>query len=78
MFGSKQQWTEHVHAQAGTALEAQAGRALVDSAVELSIGLVAGRASSAIAAAAAQFDADLVVVGAYGEGRYGRSACASG
>jgi universal stress protein E len=68
LLPSRQHWTEHVRARAASALQAQATRLAADRRIEVDSALVNGKASGAIAAVATDFQPDLVVVGARGEG----------
>lgn len=67
LFPSRQHWSAQVSARAAATLKAQADQAVADRRIEVSTALVTGKASVAIADAAAQFEPDLLIVGACGE-----------
>ncbi len=69
LFASKQQWSEHVRGRAAATLKAQAAQLATEQKIEVSTALQAGKASVAIANATEQFDPDLLVIGASGEGQ---------
>lgn len=69
LFPSRRKWKEEVSARAAAALKAQAKRLVTDKRIDVSTGLLSGRASAAIAGAVADFQPDLLVMGARGEGR---------
>jgi nucleotide-binding universal stress UspA family protein len=69
LLGSKQQWREQVRARAASTLKDQAAQLANERQIEVSTALHTGKASAAIADAAEQFDPQLMVVGASGEGQ---------
>lgn len=68
LFPSRDQWSEQVRARAAAALKAQAEQLAAAKRIDVSTALVNGKASTAIATATEQFQPDLVIVGARGEG----------
>ena len=69
LFPSKRQWSEQVRARAAASLTQLAQRLAQEGRIDVSTALLTGNASGAIVDAAKQFAADLVVVGARGEGQ---------
>lgn len=68
MLPSRQQWNDEISARAAPSLKDRASRITAKS-MAVSTGLLIGRASTAIARAAAEYEPDLVVIGARGTGR---------
>jgi universal stress protein E len=68
LVGSRPQWLQAVRGKASVALKVQADQIATDNSVDVSTGLVTGKASAAISAAAIDFGSDLVVAGVRGEG----------
>jgi universal stress protein E len=69
ILGSRKQWAQDVRRVAGDALEMRAAHFGSSEGLEVSTGLITGKASAAITAAAEEFEADLLVIAARGEGR---------
>jgi nucleotide-binding universal stress UspA family protein len=69
ILGRQRQWAREVRSLAGAALDARADRVRASGGLEISTGLITGKASVAIAAAAEELEADLVVIAVRGEGR---------